>query len=270
MILYTEYKEARKVLKIKIGDSKKGCWNLLCKQVNVDPWGLPYRLVTKKLMGSRPIPGLSLPGRLENIVDTLFPQQEKTPWPNVDGDMTFPEVTEEEIRMLANKIPSGKAPGPDRIPDLVIKELAKCRPDIMGKVFNLCFRDGFFPGRWKLAKQVLLRKGSKPLEQPSKYRSICLLNSAGKFFERVIKYRLEKHLEDIGGLSDRQFDFRKGKSTVGATSRAMGVVEAKSTGLLYKRELYMLVALDVANAFNTVNWRKIIEALKKRKVPRYL
>jgi len=62
------------------------------------------------------------------------------------------------------------------------------------ELFNACLRDGMFPKEWKTAKLVLLRKGDKPLNNPKSYRLICLLNTIGKFFERIIKVRLEKHL----------------------------------------------------------------------------
>lgn len=42
-----------------------------------------------------------------------------------------------------------------------------------------------------VAKLVLLRKGTKPLDNPSFYRPICLLNTVRKLFERIIKRRLE-------------------------------------------------------------------------------
>lgn len=90
-----------------------------------DPWGLPYKLVTKKLVGRRPIPGLALPGRMDKIVDTLFPRGEDIIWPAAVHIVSFPEVTIAEIKELAGKIPAGKAPGPDGVPDLVIKGLAR-------------------------------------------------------------------------------------------------------------------------------------------------
>lgn len=267
---YEVYKEARKALKIGIENSKKGCWDKLCKQVDADPWGLPFKIVMKKLVGRRPIPEITLPGRMEHIVDTLFPKAALTIWPATVKGSTFPEVTCEEILNCVRKTPSGKAPGPDGIPDMVIREIARSRPDVVSKVFTMCFRDGYFPSEWKLAKLVLLRKANKPLEQPSSYRPICLLNTTGKFFERLIKCRLEKHLEEYGGLSDRQFGFRKGKSTVDAIARVMELVESVSSGPLRKREICALVTLDVANAFNSADWTRISEALVRRHVPKYL
>lgn len=261
------FKRARKELKLAI---KKACWNDLCRQVETDPWGLPYKIVTKKLVGRRPIPGLTIPGRVETIIDTLFPRENVAVWPRKTENLAFPEVTSSEVSELAHRIPRGKAPGPDGVPDLVVKEIATHRPEILRDVYNICLREGVFPYPWKVAKLVLLRKGDKPLDDPSSYRPICLLNTVGKFFERIIKARIEKRLEENDNLNDRQYGFRKGKSTVDAIKRVMSVVDAAGSGPLYRRKLCAVVALDVANAFNSAKWPKIVKALEDKGFPRYL
>ncbi|KAH8340498.1 hypothetical protein KR074_007420, partial [Drosophila pseudoananassae] len=43
------------------------------------------------------------------------------------------------------------------------------------------------------------------------YRPICLLDTTGKVFERVIAARLEAAVEEAGGLSPKQYGFRKGR-----------------------------------------------------------
>lgn len=58
----SNFQIARNTLRKVIRDSKEACWKNMCQQVEKDPWGLPYKLVAKKLMGKRPIPGLSIPG----------------------------------------------------------------------------------------------------------------------------------------------------------------------------------------------------------------
>lgn len=159
-----EYKEAKKKLKLEIKRSKHNCWSKLCEQVEKDPWGLPYKLVTKKLLGRRPILELTLPGRMESIVNALFPISIAPTWPLQSEDANFPEVTLQEIKEWGYKVPVRKAPGPDGIPDFVVKLAAAKKPEVLRSVFNTCFRTGIFPRAWKRAKLVLLRKGSKPLD----------------------------------------------------------------------------------------------------------
>jgi len=265
-----KYKDARTKLKREIRRSKRECWEKLCRQVEEDPWGLPYRLVTKKLVRRKNIPEITLPGRLEAIVDGLFPRHELRNSPQQSGNHSFPEITIAEIKVRAAKIPLGKAPGPDGVPDLIIKEIVKSKPEILINVFNSCLAHGIFPGKWKVAKLVLLRKGTKPLDMPSSYRPISLLNTIGKLFERVIKGRLEDHLIGEYELNDHQYGFRKGRSTTDAISTVMNVVHEATVGQYRRRKMCAVVAIDVANAFNSAKWIKIMEALRKKNVPEYL
>jgi len=92
-----------------------------------------------------------------------------------------------------------------------------------------------------------------------------------KLFERVIKIRLEAHLDAIPeGLSCHQYGFRKGRSTLDALEAVSGMVQRAGSGALARRDLCALVAIDVANAFNTAPWKKIEEALCRKSVPGYL
>lgn len=265
-----EYKDLRRKLKIEIRKSKENGWSELCNQVESDPWGTPYKLVTKKLVGRRPITGITIPGRLNHIVDTLFPTHQPTIWPVTELDGEVPKITLTELESIGASLPTNKAPGPDGVPDMILKRIIAKKPDLILGTLNLCLAQGLFPKSWKEAKLVLLQKGNKPLEQPSSYRPICLINTIGKLLERVIKRRLETHLEEIGGICNRQFGFMKGRSTIDAIERAMEVVNRAGTGPLNRRELCAMVCLDVANAFNSASWTKIEEALVGKNVPLYL
>ncbi|CAK1541210.1 unnamed protein product [Leptosia nina] len=43
-------------------------------------------------------------------------------------------------------------------------------------LFSTCLQESIFPHQWKTGKFVLLRKDGRPLDSPSAYRSIVLLN----------------------------------------------------------------------------------------------
>lgn len=118
---------------------------------------------------------------------------------------------------------TSKAAGPDGIPDAVIKAVILKRPAEVARVFNRCLRDGCFPCRWKEARLVLIRKPDKPLEIPSSYRPLSMVNTIGKMYERVLKRRPETHLL-LDGLSKNQLGFRRGKSTIDAIEKVLEVV----------------------------------------------
>lgn len=138
-------------------------------------------------------------------------------------------------------------------------------------IFNQCLESGIFPAGWKEARLMLIRKPGKPLQIPSSYRPLSLINTVAKLFERVIKKRLVAHLESLpGGLSCHQYGFRKGRSTLDALEAVDAVVQRVGSGSLASRDLCTLVAIDVANAFNSAPWSKIDAALGKKSVPGYL
>ena len=56
---------------------------------------------------------------------------------------------------------------------------------------------------------LLIAKGEGDTTNISNYRPIYLLENLGKFLERIINERLQRHLEDNELLNERQFGFRK-------------------------------------------------------------
>lgn len=174
------------------------------------------------------------------------------------------------MKLAGSNLSQNKAPGPDGVPDFILKHIISKKPELIIGTLNKCLAKENFPTAWKKAKLVLLRKETKPLKNPSLYRPICLINTIDKLFERIIKKRLEIHLQRTEGISDRQFGFMKGRSTIDAINSAMEVVNRAGTGHLYNRELCTMVSLDVENAFYSVSWVRIEEVLVVKLVPPYL
>lgn len=94
---------------------------------------------------------------------------------------------------------------------------------------------------------ILIPKPSKPLDEPSSYRAICLLNTIDKLFERVIYNRSLPIAEKEGDLSGRQFRFRKTKSTLDAVNLVRNMVKSIIEG----RKYCTIVTLDVKNGYDS-------------------
>jgi len=240
--------------------------------VDTDPWGLPYRVVTKRLRGSpKAATGLEV-----EIARELFPSLPDTEWSVAQGPTVVDVgvdslVSVDELRLAAARLPRGKAPGPDMVTNEVIAKLAGARPDTLMAVFNRCLSSGVFPERWKVARLVLLHKGKdKPRTEASSYRPLSLLDCVGKLFERLLLNKVNAHLAAVRGLSDRQFGFRRGKSTVDAVRAVMGLAERAACGPVASRSLCAMIALDVSNAFNSAPWPRIEAALRRLEFPRWL
>ncbi|KYB24758.1 hypothetical protein TcasGA2_TC030937 [Tribolium castaneum] len=91
-----------------------------------------------------------------------------------------------------------------------------------------------------------------------------------KLFEHLIRSRLEKELDEKGGLADSQFGFRKGRSTLDAMEEVLKFAETANRGTWGRKDLCAIVAIDVENAFNSAPWKKIIEALEGKRINKAL
>lgn len=269
------YTQARKALRIAIKDSKARCWEELCESVNANPWGLPYKLVRKKLRKNAPDPYLRTPGNLETVIGKLFPTH---PRRNRLGDQPSPDLeeipafTEKELTLAVDRLKSGKAPGPDGVPNEVIKIIAGKFPGLLLATYNACLKEGIVGGAWKTQRLVLIPKAPATGNAPPTYRPLCMLDGIGKVYERLILQRLNVNLEDDNmGLSPQQHGFRTGRSTTGAISSVVSEITRAWQGSLKSSSQVVMVALDVKNAFNSARWDGIIRALRDNfQVPAYL
>ncbi|KAH8375738.1 hypothetical protein KR093_008377, partial [Drosophila rubida] len=164
-------------------------------------------IVTRKLGAQRPTPELN-ENVMTNIVNTLFPQHERRTDPGTPALEEPPFFTENELRSAAKSLKNNKAPGPDGIPSEALKAITDVRPKILLDMYNACLMEGIFPEVWKRQHLMLIDKGKGDPATPSAYRPLCMLDTAGKLLERLLKPRLSTAIEKAGGLSNRQHGFR--------------------------------------------------------------
>ncbi|CAB0041101.1 unnamed protein product [Trichogramma brassicae] len=184
-----------------------------------------------------------------------------------------PAVTLEELRGACRRIKDHIAPGPDGVPNSALKIAIDTRPDIFLQVYTACLRTGVFPACWKRQRLVLLPKPGKPPEEPSSYRPLCMLDTEGKILERIICDRLEAITESPEGLSDHQYGFRKGRSTINAIESVIAAAREAIAGKRWNRgtkKYCAVVTLDVKNVFNLARWNSIHATLRRMHTPEYL
>ena len=107
---------------------------------------------------------------LGQVVECLFPQRPVRQWSREEDDAAgsvFEEVKVEEVAMIARKISTNKAPGPDGVPAEGVKILPMTKPEVFADMANNLLRRARFPRVWKTARLVLIPKPGKPPEQPS-------------------------------------------------------------------------------------------------------
>lgn len=94
----------------------------------------------------------------------------------------------------------------------------------------------------------------KPSDLPSSYRLIYLLDELSKGLKRIIAGRIVRHIKIRGPkLSDRQYGFREGRSTIDAVMEVRDFTESETD----QGGVVLAVSLDIANAFNSLQWQWI-------------
>ena len=144
----------------------------------------------------------------------------------------------------------GKAPGPDTIPNEVLRlgTTTSLFHHYLVKLFTSSIQLGYIPTAWKIATLRMLLKPDKPPSLTTSYRPISLISSIMKLFERVIKQRLRSHLERIGFINKHQSGFRRAKSTDYHLFRlSQSIMESFNRG-----EHVVAAFLDVEKAFDNV------------------
>ncbi|GAB1859779.1 Reverse transcriptase [Camponotus japonicus] len=268
------YRSKKKILCTLIKKAKTQAWNDLIRSIEEDPWGLPYRIVMKKLRRSTPSFGETLPIEiLEQLVDRLFPQDPLHNESIIEEEVNEPwleeyDISIEEIsNILKKKTGANKAPGIDGIKSTFLKKVSLEFLKELTFVYNQCLRRGTFANIWKKSLLILLPKGVQDAAI-SKARPICLISELGKLLESVIDNRIhdwmDRHPESQ--LAKNQFGFRKNTSTCDALLIVQEIVtEAKLNG-----EIVIGISLDITNAFNSIRWCNIRRALKEKQFPQYL
>lgn len=264
----------RKTLRNEIRKSKKDCFKQLCADADNNPWGSAYRVVMKKIKGTKS-PQELCPKLLHEIVLELFPNHRTRPLRGTQQQDTseIPPVTVDEILEISKTVGVNKASGPDQIPNVAIKVALESNPVMIANCMQVCLVEGIFPKIWKRQRLVLIPKVGKAPGVPSSYRPICLLDTLGKILERVILKRLLPIAEGSNGLSNLQFGFRRSRSTLDAVRTVVSLCEEAIRGKRWRggtKEYGLVVTLDVKNAFNTANWGQVMKALRDMKVPGYL
>ncbi|CAL1685118.1 unnamed protein product [Lasius platythorax] len=271
------YKQKRKELRMEINRLKSEAWQDLLNTLDEDPWGLPYRLVLKKLRKASPSLTETLdPEILSDLLDSLFPKN-NIPDPLGDWrDFAWSDewlIQQGEVQKVIQKrtTPSRKAPGPDGIRSIIWKRVPNKTLDWIRHIFNLCLIEGEFPTVWKCADLVLIPKGKTPnlIEtRLPKVRPICLLNEIGKAFERILAERIlfwqSEHPDSE--FSANQFGFRRQRSTCDA----LLLVREITSRATDNKGFAFVISLDIKNAFNSIPWSVIRRALRRKGFPAYL
>ncbi|GIX83497.1 probable RNA-directed DNA polymerase from transposon BS [Caerostris darwini] len=171
-----------------------------------------------------------------------------------------------ELEAVIEGIKPKKASGIDGLSGEIVKEVFYANPGWFTSLFNFLLSTGHFPSIWKWARIVLIPKEGRTLNHPQDFRPICILPCWGKVLDKVITERLAYHLECGKLLHDLQYGFRKQRSTINALQHIKDFILSARN----KKHHTCLVSIDMANAFNSVDWSLLKGKIAILPIPDYL
>ena len=154
-------------------------------------------------------------------------------------------ISREEILKAINKLKTNKSCSED----LIINEIFIKGKDILlpclERLFNSIFSSGFFPESWSQSCIVpIFKKGD--VNDANNYRGISLVSCFGKLFTSVLNCRILEWEKQNCILTDAQFGFRNGMSTVDAIFALQTLINKT---LRNKKRLYCCF-IDFRKAFD--------------------
>lgn len=174
------------------------------------------------------------------------------------------KITVEQIQRQLHKLKPYKAPGPDRIPNIVLTKCAHLLTDSLFQIYEAMFEKNLLYKPWKHFTTVVLRKLGKPCYNISKaYRPIVLLNTMWKVLTAIVAEQLTFIMEKYQLLPDNHFRGRPGCTTMDA----MHLLAHKIKTSWRAGKVTLVLFLDIEGTFPNVVPSYLVHNLRKRKVP---
>ena len=164
------------------------------------------------------------------------------------------------VKKVITNLDSSKAPGPNCIPVVVLKNYESELSYILTKLFNKCLNESCFLHCWKVSSVVPVFKNVGERSRAKNYHpvSVSLLSVVSKVFEKLANNRIVDHLEKCGLFSD----FQNGFKSSGSTADLLTVVSDRIARAFNRSGATRAVALDASKAFDRIWHAGLLHKLK--------
>ena len=205
------------------------------------------------------------------LASTFFPppntRASKHPTRRIPGPSPLPDPPPILITQIKTQIADllpYKAPGPDSIPNIVLKECSDLLAPSLTIIFNAILDFNTYYNPWKESTTIVLRKPGKPnYETPKAYRPIALISTLAKLLTAIIAENFSNITETFKLLPSNHFGGHPGRST----ADAIHYLTNKILHAWCTNKVASVLFLDVKGAFPNAVTTRLLHNLKKRRTP---
>ena len=174
------------------------------------------------------------------------------------------------VKKVIRNVDLSKAPVPDGIPMVVLKNCEPALPYIQAELFNKCLKESCFPDCRKVSSVVPLFKNVEERSTAKNYHPVTLLFVASEVFENIINNRIVAHLEKCGLFSDYQYGFRSSQSTADlltvVSADLLTVISDRIARTFNRAGATPEVAVDISKVFGRVWHAGLLHKLKSYEI----
>lgn len=291
-LTWLERLAAIRTQRIEIGAAQARSWYRALEETAKSPrklWSLQKWARLRSTTSAEP-PGIPELSRSEKDTHKARTHSEKAAllaerfFPNppadlsdLDGPQQLPtssfaikkEVTSSEVAAILRNTAAWKSPGEDLLPVGFLRACGQPVYDVLATLISKSFELAYYPKRFRSARVAIIPKPNKTKAEkqtPGGWRPIALLSTVGKVIEAAMTERITGVAEANNLLPHGQM----GNRTKRSTELAIRVVTDVIRTTWARGGIASLLQLDIAGAFDTVNYKRLIAILQAKGYPEWV
>ena len=197
----------------------------------------------------------------QQVAADLCPLSEPTTLPPSNLPLSEFIIDQSAVERKLSRISIHKAPGPDGLPNWILRDFCCQLSGPVCAIFNASIREGIVPARWKEANVIPAPKAHPPQLIEADLRPISLTATLSKLLESFVGSWILDRIEDK--FDRHQYGALKGRSTTHALVDIMhhwhkAVDEGKSVRVVF---------VDFAKAFDHIDHNVLVAKLMDYDLP---
>ena len=179
------------------------------------------------------------------------------------ADKCGADIRVEETLATCLHLPTGKSPGPNRIPNAFYKNFADLLAPLLTAAFNEARAGGELPDEMREGLiSVLYKKGDR--DDPRNYRPITLLNGDYKILMRILTERMNEAILQIASAFQNGF---VPDAFIAENTHLLKLLQAYVETDADDDEGALFLFLDMEKAFDRCSWEFLHDALQELGFP---